>query len=91
VVKFCFGCAFWQLRATGVASVAARRFIVLFSLACIAPFGVTEFENVKSSLSLFSGWAKQVAKFCFGWDFHIMFGHFAPAVEGKGPARCNGM
>jgi hypothetical protein len=32
---------------------------------------------------------KLVAKFCSDWDFYIVFGFFALAVEGKRPPHCN--
>jgi hypothetical protein len=60
-----FGLLFWPLRArdrlvtTGVVNVAAWDFILLRGLACIAPFGVTEFENLEEqSFLLSSGSAK---------------------------------
>jgi hypothetical protein len=38
---------------------------------------------------LSSSWAKLVTKFCFGWDFHIVFRLCAPAVQGKEPPHRN--
>jgi hypothetical protein len=58
-------------------------FILFCGWACIAPFCVNEFRKLMSSLS-FPPFGRSRLLYCFDWDFQIVFGLFASAVEGKG-------
>jgi hypothetical protein len=83
-----------RLVATGVSGAMQQGvrwgFILIYGWTCVVPFCVIEFGNLKSNLLLVIGRAKwSVNPVSSG--FLIVFGLFAPAVESKGPPRCNGM
>jgi hypothetical protein len=81
-----------------VGSVATRilwGFILLCDWACIAPFCMIEFEDLKSSLLLSNVRVKlslmQVAKFCLDQGFPNCVWTIRSGRWGQGACHCNGI